>query len=162
MFRKLVRIPVLRVVAIALVVGGLLLAACDSSTPSGETTTSMPGGDTTTTVDPNASLVFGKGTLPETVPGSFPIPAQSVVGATMIDRNRSLTEFVMTLPANVDAVVKFYEDNLPARGYEVSNSVGTDAVWDLEFSGEGVEGDVNIRTAGSGLAYVAVSFTTPG
>lgn len=161
MITKLIASTPRRIAAIVLIAGAVALSACNGSTPSTETTTTSAD-VTTTTVDPDAKVVFGKGSLPETMPTSFPIPEQSVVGATMIDRNRSVTEFVLTIPADVDAVVKFFEDNLPARGYVVSESDGTDGEWDLTFAGDGIEGSVDIRTAGAGLAHVAVSFTTPG
>ena len=58
--------------------------------------------------------MFGRGSVPDTVPQSFPIPDEAVVGATLVDTNRGLTEMILTLPATVDAVVTYYEENLPS------------------------------------------------
>lgn len=150
----------LRTFAVALVAGALVLAACTSTEPAATTTTTQA--ITTTTADPDADLVFGDGILPDTVPQSFPIPSQAVVGATMIDRTRSLTEFVLTLPANVDAAVQFFEQNLPALGYEITSSAGSDGKWEMEFSGDGIEGTINLSTGGAGLAFGSISFTAIG
>jgi len=135
-------------VALAVLTVALIATACDS--PSDEATT--------TTVDASG-VVFGRGTIPETVPDSFPVPDQTRVGATLIDSNRSLTEMILTFPANVDAVVDYYEENLPARGYEITTSEGTDADWLIEFNGDGTDGVLRVKTGGSGVAAATVQLT---
>jgi len=132
--------------AFAVLAVALIATACDS--PSDESTTIDASG-----------VVFGRGTIPETVPTSFPVPDEARVGATLIDSNRNLTEMILTFPANVDAVVDYYEENLPARGYEISTSEGTDADWLIEFNGDGVEGVLRVKTGGSGLAAATVQLT---
>lgn len=134
-----------------LIVVALVASGCSSS--SGDTAT-------TTDADTNASaVVFGRGTVPEVVPDSFPIPDEAVIGATMVDTNRSLTEMVITLPASVAAVVTYYEDNLPLSGYEITNSDGTDGEWAMEFNGEGVDGEIRITVGGSGVSAATVRLT---
>lgn len=134
-----------------LIVVALVASGCSSS--SGDTAT-------TTEADANASaVVFGRGTVPETVPDSFPIPDEAVIGATMVDTNRSLTEMVIALPASVGAVVTYYEDNLPLSGYEITSSDGTDGEWAMEFNGEGVDGEIRIRVGGSGVSAATVRLT---
>jgi hypothetical protein len=114
---------------------------------------------TTTTIADRARVEFGRGSIPDTVPDSFPVPDQARVGATLVDSNRNRTEMVLTLPANVEAVVDYYEENLPPRGYDISLSKGTDTDWLIEFTGEGFDGVIRVKTGGSGLAAATVELT---
>ncbi len=134
-----------------LIVVALVVSGCSDSS-----------GETATTVDSGANgsvVVFGRGTVPEVVPDSFPIPDEAVIGATMVDTNRGLTEMVITLPAPLDAVVTYYEDNLPLSGYEITSSDGTDGDWAMEFNGEGVDGEIRIKAGGSGVSTATVRLT---
>jgi len=144
--------------AVLAIVGTMALSACDSS-DSG-TTTVAP--ETTTTVvsggeeDP---VVFGRGELPGTVPSGFPIPAEAVVGTTMIDRINDVTEISMTYPATVVAVVDYFETNLVAVGYSVDESAGSDGDWTITFShSDGPGGTIRLVTAGSGVSQGAIRF----
>lgn len=103
--------------------------------------------------------MFGRGSVPDAVPGSFPIPDEAVIGATLVDTNRGLTEMILTFPAVVDTVVTYYEENLPVRGYEITSSDGTDGEWALEFNGEGVDGVIRIKAGGSGVSSASVRLT---
>jgi hypothetical protein len=133
----------------ALVVVALVAAACGGSSE-----------DTTATADADASgVVFGRGSVPDTVPDSFPIPDEAVIGATLIDTNRGLTEMIITFPASVEAVVTFYEVNLPLSGYEIASSDGTDGDWAMEFNGEGIDGVIRIKAGGSGVSSATVRLT---
>ena len=77
-----------------------------------------------TTSTTGSEVVFGRGSVPETVPESFPIPDEAVVGATLVDATRGLTEMILTFPADTAAVVEYYEENLPSRGYQITDSDG--------------------------------------
>jgi hypothetical protein len=133
----------------ALVVVALVAAGCGGSSE-----------DTTTDADAGASgVVFGRGSVPDTVPDSFPIPDEAVIGATLIDTNRGLTEMIITFPASVEAVVTFYEVNLPLSGYEITSSDGTDGDWAMEFNGEGIDGVIRIKAGGSGVSSATVRLT---
>jgi len=132
---------VFAVVALALVV-----AACGGSSA-----------DITTTT--GSEVVFGRGSVPETVPESFPIPDEAVVGATLIDSARGLTEIILTFPADTGAVVVYYEENLPSRGYEITDSDGSETDWRIEFADDVVDGFMSVQTGGSGVAAAAVQFT---
>ncbi|MGB9358606.1 MAG: hypothetical protein WCC01_08620 [Acidimicrobiia bacterium] len=134
--------------AFAVLVVALLATACDGSSD-----------ETTTTIADSSAVVFGRGTIPETVPDSFPVPDQARIGATLVDANRGLTEMILTFPADVGAVVDYYEENLPARGYEVTTSEGTDADWLIEFNGDGIDGVLRVTTGGSGIAAATVQLT---
>ena len=103
--------------------------------------------------------MFGRGSVPETVPLSFPIPDEAVVGATLVDADRGLTELILTFPAGTAAVVDYYEENLPLRGYQITDSRGSDTEWRLDFSDDVVDGVVSVQTGGSGVAAAAVQFT---
>ena len=135
-------------IVVALLAIALTATACGDS--SGETTT--------TTADPSG-VVFGRGSVPETVPNSFPVPDQARVGTTLVDANRRLTEMILTFPADTAAVVDYYEENLPLRGYEIATSDGTDAEWLIEFAGEGFEGVIRVKTGGSGVAAATLQLT---
>lgn len=114
---------------------------------------------TTTTADTsNDALVFGNGTIPDSVPEGFPIPEEGSVGATMIDRVNGITELVVIYPAHFEDVVSYFEANLPATGYTIDNSEGTEARWTFAFSGE-ASGEVFVETAGSGVTQGLIRFT---
>jgi hypothetical protein len=133
----------------ALIVVALVATGCGGSSE-----------DTTTTVDGNASaVVFGRGSVPKTVPDTFPIPDEAVIGATLVDTNQGLTEMIITFPASVDAVATYYEENLPLGGYEITRSDGSDGSWAVDFSGEGIDGEIRINVGGSGLSSATVRLT---
>lgn len=150
----------LRLAVLAIAAFAVLVAACDSSS-----TPTTVAETTTTQAQPDDSeqqaLVFGNGEMPNTVPKTFPIPEQAVVGATMIDRTRGLTEVVLTFPANVPEVVTFFEANLAALGWSVDASSGNDGEWTLEYSGELGSGEVLLKTGGSGLSQGTLRIIDP-
>jgi len=130
-------------------------AACSSSTTI-VTGTEAPS---TTTTDPAASVVFGSGSVPETMPTEFPIPEGAVIGSTLIDRNRDLTEMIVRVPADIEALTDFYDTNLPGRGFTVDSSAKEGAGWKLEFSSPAGAGAVEITIGGQGLSQALVTFT---
>jgi len=139
------------VIAVSIVALVLLAASCSSS-----------GADTSTTIavsDDGSGVVFGRGSVPATVPDSFPIPDGAVVGATLIDTNRGITEMVLNLPASFDASVTYYEKNLPISGYEVTSSGGSEVDWEIVFIGGDADGVVGVKAAGNGLSSVSVQLT---
>lgn len=140
----------------------VLAASCTSEGSSPEEST------TTTTIaqaGPSGSgsedLVFGSGSLPSTVPADFPIPEQAVIGSTLVDTPRGLTEAIVTYPADVTAVVDFFTANLPAFGYAVDASAGTDAKWEIDFSKDELSGVIIVSTAGPGLSQGALRIVIP-
>lgn len=134
------------VVVLAVAFVGLGAAGCSGST-----------GESVTTVE--SDVVFDRGSVPETVPDSFPIPDEAVVGATLVDANRGVTEMVLTFPADTGAVVTYYEENLPSRGYTIAKSDGSGSEWRIDFSGEDVDGMMGVQAGGSGVAAATVQFT---
>ena len=97
------------------VVAGACTSNSDSTAP-----------ETTTTTFDFPELEFGRGVLPGSVPALWSNPDQSVIGATMMDGTRRLTEIVITYPATVSDVASYYMTNLPVFGYEVTDASGTD------------------------------------
>ena len=150
---------VLGLLAVLAVVATIGLSACDSGNSG--TTTSMAPETTTTEVSggDDDPVVFGRGELPATVPSGFPIPAEAVVGTTMIDRINDVTEVALTYPTTVVAVVDYFETNLVAVGYSVDESAGTDGDWTITFShSDGPSGTIRVVTAGSGVSQGAIRF----
>jgi len=144
-----------RILITIIVVVAVVVTACTPAVteePSGTSTTS-----TTTFVLPE--LEFGRGSMPASIPASFPMPAQAVVGATMMAGTRNITEVVITYPADLAAVVAFYTTNLPATGYEVSESAGAGEQWSLEFSSDDLSGEIRLDTAGPSLTTGALLFS---
>lgn len=135
-----------RRILIALVaVIAVVSAACTSSDDT------VPP-ETTTMSFEFPDLEFGRGTIPASVPASWPTPEQSVIGATMMDGTRRLTEIVITYPANVSDVAAYYTTNLPVLGYEVTDPSGNDGAVTLDFDGNGVSGTIVLTTGGTGLS----------
>ena len=136
-----------------IVVAALLAAGCGSS-ESGSATTDGALPD-------ESGVVFGRGTVPATVPETFPIPDEAVVGATLIDGNRGITEMILTLPATFASSVSYYEENLPGSGYEITSAGGSQVEWEFVFVGDEADGVVDVKAAGTGVSSVTVRFTQP-
>jgi len=141
MFRYRLIATVLVVVSV-----GYVAAGCGESTA--ETTATLELGP-----------VFGRGSVPETMPDSFPIPEEAVVGATLVDTSRGLTEMILTFPADTSSVVRYYEENLLSRGYEITRSEGSETEWRIDFTEEDVDGVIRVQTGGIGVAAATVQFT---
>lgn len=141
------RVPRLATIIVLALSVALLAAGCGDST----TETTSPGG---------SGVEFGKGTVPETVPDSFPIPDQAVVGTTLVDAGRGVTEMVLTFPAGAAAVVEYYDENLPARGYEIASSDGTETKWRIDFEGDGLTGFIVVNAEGNGVSSATVRLTS--
>lgn len=94
-------------------------------------------------------LEFGSGSVPFTVPADFPLPDSGVVGTTMIDGGNGRTEMNVNFPASVEGVVEYYETNLPALGFEVSDSKGTEIEWDIFYVKDGVAGTIRLVQSGA-------------
>jgi hypothetical protein len=136
----------------------VVVAACSNTSEPTETTVES----TTTVADTTAGtddLVFGSGSMPDTVPTDFPFPEQAVIGSTLIDRTRGLTEVITTYPANVEEVAAFYEANLPTFGFVIGSSGGSDGAWTLVFTRDGLEGVIELDTAGSSLSQGSIRIT---
>lgn len=142
-----------RWILIALVVVVTVIsAACTSNDDVGAP-------ETSTTVFAFPELEFGRGVVPASVPASWPTPEQAVVGATMMDGTRRLTEMVLTYPSNVSDVAAYYTTNLPVLGFEVTDASGSDGAATIEFSGNGISGTIKLTTGGTGLSAGTIRMT---
>lgn len=152
--------------ALAATALAIVAAACSGNTvttvvePSitSSTTTSGP----TTTADPDQAVVFGSGAIPETMPSEFPFPEQAVIGSTLIDRNRNVTEVVFRVPAGVESLAAFFEANLPNRNYTIDSSAGAETMWDIAFSGNGGSGTIAILFGSQDVSEAVVRVTADG
>lgn len=139
--------------AILIVTLALAAAACSDSSA-----TKTPDSTTATTSDPTASIVFGSGSMPDTMPAEFPIPAEAVIGSTLIDRDRGRTEMIVRVSSELEALTAFYDTNLPGRGFAVDSSGEIGAGWTIAFSGADGTGTVEITALGQGVSQAVVTF----
>lgn len=141
-------------IAIILVVA-VVSSACTSG--SSEQPGSSPAISTTTFLLPE--LEFGRGSMPPSIPTSFPTPDEAVVGATMMSGSRNVTEAVLTYPADIVVVVDYYTSTLPVAGYVVTESSGGASRWSLKFSGDRLGGEIRLETVASQLTTGTLLFT---
>lgn len=144
----------------------IVAAACSGNTVTTVVEPSVTSPPTTevppTTVDPDEAVVFGSGAIPETMPAEFPFPQEAVIGSTLIDRNRNVTEVIFRVPAGVEALASFYEANLPGRDYSVDSSNGSETMWDIAFSGNGGTGTIAITFGSQDVSEAVVRVTSTG
>jgi hypothetical protein len=146
----------------AVALGAIVVAACSGATTETTTTTATSATTPTATTIVQGSVIFGNGSVPETVPDSFPIPDAAVIGTTLQDTESGRTEVVMVLPAEPEAVVLYYEENLPTAGYEVTRSEAAGSGHAIEFTGDGVSGQIIILVGSSNAATAALTLTPTG
>ena len=152
--------------AITVAALAVVASACSGNTVTTVVEPSVTSSSTTagptTTADPNESVVFGSGSIPETMPQEFPFPEQAVIGSTLIDRNRNVTEVIFRVPAGVGALAAFYESNLPNRNFTIDSSAGGDTKWDFTFSGNAVTGTIVINLGSQDVSEAVVRVTADG
>jgi hypothetical protein len=90
-------------------------------------------------------IEFGRGEIPETVPEDFPLPTEAVINATLIDWDRDRTEVSMLFPAEIPVVARFFDENLPNRGYLVESSTGSAVTWTVEFTRDELTGSLQLK-----------------
>lgn len=102
-------------------------------------------------------VTVGEGEIPGSVPDDFPVPAEAVVGSTLVDRVNHRTEFRLNMSEGSTPVIQFFTVNLVSAGYVVERSAGDDARWSIQFSRGTLRGTVLVEPAGSGAATALVS-----
>ena len=109
--------------------------------------------------EPEESVVFGEGVMPDTVPADFPVPQASSIGTTLVDNVNGRTEVSMLVAENVEPVAQFFVVNLVNRGYVVDTSSGNDAEWEISFRRDDLDGTIEVRSVGVGTssAFLALS-----
>lgn len=134
------------------VVLALLGGACSGS----------DGSDTTlATVDSPAEVVFGSGSIPETLPESFPMPAGSSIGSTMIVAESGFTEVVVRVGAEQIVTARFFEQALVQNGFEVDSSADDAGTWVIEFNSDGTKGTIDIAEPLEGVSQAVVRYNVP-
>jgi hypothetical protein len=93
------------------------------------------------------------------MPAGFPIPAEAVIGSTLIDRDRGRTEMIVRVTSEPEALTAFYDTNLPGRGFVVESSAAAGAGWEIGFSGADGTGTVTISALGQGVSQAVVTFS---
>ncbi len=96
------------------------------------------------------------------MPDGFPFPAEAVIGRTLIDRNRNVTEVIFRVPAGVEALAEFFEANLPGRDFTVDSSAGGETRWDIAFSGNATTGIIAISLGSQDVSEAVVTVTADG
>lgn len=145
----------LSIMALVIVALAVALAGCSESGPEEGALTSVPGEAS------DEPLVFDSGSIPATVPDDFPIPSEARVGSTMVDRTRGVTEVLVVYPADIPEVVEYFETNLAEVGYSVDESSGSDTRWVIEFSSDGLDGNIVIEASGGGVSQGTIRLVQP-
>ncbi len=102
-------------------------------------------------------LELGSGELPSSVPDDFPVPEVAVVGATLIDPARGLTEMNLRLPSSAQAATEYFTQNLETRGYTVTAiEPGPNGAADLVATKEDIEVELDIRASAPEISDVVV------
>lgn len=142
-------------VAVAVAV---IAAACSSADTTTTTTTDPP--TTESSAETSNGVVFGRGEIPASVPENFPIPEQASIGTTLVDHIRKNTEMTVIFPADVGAVVTYYTENLPGRGFEIVSSDGSETSWVIVFAAGDLDGELRLQSGGAGLTAGTVKLGT--
>ena len=130
---------ILRSFVLVVLAFSLLAAACSDDAPTG--------------------VVFGEGEIPETLPDDFPIPDDARIDSTLIDYDRGVTEMLYVIPAELPAVVAYYETNLPNAGYTIESSDGNLAEWTIAFGDADADGTLVLKVGGVEITQAVVRFT---
>lgn len=105
---------------------------------------------------PEDSVVFGSGSMPSTFPRDFPVPANAVIGSTLVDRVNHRSEVNMNVPVDLVSAVQFFQVGLVNQGYVVDRSEGGGTEWSIEFLRGELRGDIEF-THGAGLTVIIVT-----
>ncbi len=145
-------IPILRLVRVAATAAALavLLAACGGDGDAATSTTI--GGD---------DVVFGSGSMPDTIPDDFPVPEEAVISSTLVVRSTGITEVIMRIPVEVAAAVAYFDENLPARGFELPVSEAQSGEgWLMEVERDDLAGTIDFKPAPPNITEIVMRFAT--
>jgi hypothetical protein len=114
------------------------------------------GDDDTTTTESTEAIVFSEGVIPDSVPESFPIPPDAVIGTTLVDKINNRTEFRMTITSDMETTVRFFQVGLVNQGYVITSSEGNAAEWTMTFSTGELTGSIFTTPQGGGFVTTSV------
>jgi hypothetical protein len=100
-------------------------------------------------------VVFGEGEPPPAFPADFPIPANAVIGTTLVDRLNHRSEMALQIDGLVEAAVQNFTFGLVSQGYVITSSDGTAESWTIEFTRGELRGDVVFQAVGGFTQAVA-------
>lgn len=144
-----------RTLAAVAVVLALIGGACNTKDDATDPTLTSGG------VSSPDEVVFDSGVLPETVPESFPLPAGSAIGSTMVVTNTGFTEVIIRVAAELGVTAQFFEQGLEQNGFVVDNSGEGDGHWDIEFNLDGVKGTIDITEPQDAISQAVVRYNVP-
>ncbi|MEX2323295.1 MAG: hypothetical protein WEA29_05940 [Acidimicrobiia bacterium] len=104
-------------------------------------------------------IEIGSGSLPSSMPRDFPIPADAVIGSTLIDRVNHRTEVTVTMQQEMVPVVQYFQVGLVNAGYVVNRSEGDGSRWTIEFSKGELLGTIDINY-NTGVAVLFIEVNT--
>lgn len=150
----------MRIAHRSLLVAAVIAVTAAACSAQGTTTTTATPTTESSVVTSDTGVVFGRGEIPASVPDNFPIPSSAVIGTTLVDHVRGNTEMTVTFPADVGAVVAYYTENLPIRGYEIVSSDGSETSWVIVFATSDFGGELRFQSGGVGLTAATVKLAT--
>jgi hypothetical protein len=103
------------------------------------------------------TIIFGEGEIPSAVPSDFPLPADAVIGSTLVDTINTKSEFEFRTATNLSVLVQFLSVRLVEAGYVIDESSGDLAGWSLTFRRGSLQGDVLLRSLGGEASQGAVT-----
>lgn len=103
------------------------------------------------------TVVFGEGEIPSAIPDDFPVPADAVVGATLVDTVNTKSEFEFRTATDLEVLVQLLSVGLVESGYVVEDSSGNSLQWAIDFRRGSLEGTVQMRSLAPGLARGVVT-----
>lgn len=111
-------------------------------------------GTTVTTVT-EGGVIFGEGEVPPAFPSDFPMPANAVIGTTLIDPINHRSEMNVRMEVGMTAMVQFYNVGLVNQGFVVTGSTGSSTGWEITFTRDQLAGSVVFSSFGEFTQAVA-------
>lgn len=127
---------------LVILVLGALAAACGDD-------------DVTPTSITSGGIIFGEGEVPPAFPSDFPMPANAVIGSTLIDPINHRSEMNIRLGVEMTAMVQFYNVGLVNQGYVVTGSTGSSTSWEITFTRDTLAGSIVFSPLGEITQAVA-------
>ena len=144
-----------RTIAAAIVALAIVSGACSDGDEPATATSATPG------VGSAEEVVFGSGVLPETLPSSFPVPAGSSVGSTMVVTDTGFTEVIIRINAEQGVTSEFFEQNLALAGFAIDSSADDGGSWKIEFNLDGAKGTIDISEPVEAISQAVVRYNVP-
>ncbi len=139
-----------RILMVAVAAVAMIGAGCSDTTETTTTTSGTSGDD----------IEFGQGSMPETIPDSFPLPTGSAISSTMVIKD-GLTEVVIRVNAELGITAEFFNQGLVQGGFSVDRSEADGEDWIVEFSDDSAMGTLDISEPQQGISQVLLTYNLP-